>query len=198
MKNGEHSDNRRKDTRNHLLIAALRLLAENGYDGATTGQIAKAAGIKQPSFYAHFESRDACIAESIRSEGRQLAERLAQRRSNLPTSDEGIPDAFVKMGFVLLLTYLSERSHFVRVLNGLLDAQNLAGDAVRDVLTLLRDQLIADLPRFGVSNLPGLSMRADFLIAMIGQADRGVRMGQYDINEVAQYLTQQTLRCFES
>ena len=194
----EHSDNRRKDTRNYLLVAALRLLAEHGYAGVTTGQIAKAAGIKQPSFYAHFESRDACIAESIRNEGRLLAERLAQRRQNLPTAGGTIAQDFVEMGFTLLLNYLSERGDFMRVLNGLLDAPNLAGDAVRDVLTLLRDQLVSDLPRFGVADLPDLSMRADFLISMVGQAERGVRMGHYDLREVAQYLTKQTFGLFEA
>ena len=198
MKNGEHSDKRRKDTRSHLLVAAMRLLAEHGYAGATTGQITKAAGIKQPSFYAHFDSRDACLAESIRSEGRLLAERLAQRRQNLPITGGTISSDFVKMGFTLLLTYLSERGDFIRVLNGLLDAQNLAGDAVRDVLTLLRDQLVSDLPRFGVTDLPDLSMRADFLISIIGQAERGVRMQQYELNDVAQYLTQQSFRLFEA
>jgi AcrR family transcriptional regulator len=194
----EHADNRRKDTRNHLLIAAMRLLAEHGYAGATTGQITKAAGIKQPSFYAHFDSRDACIAESIRNEGRLLAERLAQRRQNLPTVDGTISKDFVQMGFTLLLNYLSVRGDFMRVLNGLLDAQNLAGDAVRDVLTHLRDQLVSDLPRFGVTDLPDLSMRADFLINMIAQAERGVRMQQYELNDVAQYLTQQSFRLFET
>ena len=41
-------------------------------------------------------------------------------------------------------------------------------------------------------------MHLDVLIAMIRQPVRGVRMGQCDLNELAQALTQQTFRCFES
>ncbi|WP_088809208.1 MULTISPECIES: TetR/AcrR family transcriptional regulator [Listeria] len=42
-----------------LMHAALHLFAEKGYDGTALSEIAKEAGIKTPSIYAHFESKEA-------------------------------------------------------------------------------------------------------------------------------------------
>lgn len=49
--------------REQLLDTAARLFAIHGYAGATTSQIAKAAGVTEPIIYRHFESkRDLFIA----------------------------------------------------------------------------------------------------------------------------------------
>ncbi|QPC48173.1 TetR/AcrR family transcriptional regulator [Mangrovibacillus cuniculi] len=41
-----------------VITEAMRLFAEKGYDGASLSMIAKAAGMKTPSLYAHVESKD--------------------------------------------------------------------------------------------------------------------------------------------
>lgn len=49
--------------REQLLDTAAKLFAIHGYAGATTSQIAKAAGVSEPIIYRHFESkRDLFIA----------------------------------------------------------------------------------------------------------------------------------------
>lgn len=49
--------------REQLLDAAARLFAQLGYAGATTSQIAKAAGVTEPIIYRHFPSkRDMFVA----------------------------------------------------------------------------------------------------------------------------------------
>lgn len=49
--------------REQLLDTAAKLFAVHGYAGATTSQIAKAAGVTEPIIYRHFESkRDLFIA----------------------------------------------------------------------------------------------------------------------------------------
>lgn len=49
--------------REQLLDTAAKLFAVHGYAGATTAQIAKAAGVTEPIIYRHFESkRDLFIA----------------------------------------------------------------------------------------------------------------------------------------
>jgi len=57
----------RKDTRQMILDEALNLFAINGYEGVTVADIAKAVGIKAPSLYKHYKSKqdifDAILVE---------------------------------------------------------------------------------------------------------------------------------------
>ena len=50
---------KREDTKERILKKALELFAENGYDAVSVGEIAKAVGIKAPSLYSHFPSKQA-------------------------------------------------------------------------------------------------------------------------------------------
>ena len=45
-------------TKEKILDAALTLFAENGYDGTTVEQIANIVGIKAPSLYKHYKSKE--------------------------------------------------------------------------------------------------------------------------------------------
>ena len=45
-------------TKEKILDAALTLFAENGYNGTSVEQIAKAVGIKAPSLYKHYKSKE--------------------------------------------------------------------------------------------------------------------------------------------
>lgn len=49
-------------TRERTLAAALELFGRKGYDGVSLGDIAQAVGIKAPSLYKHFESKEALFA----------------------------------------------------------------------------------------------------------------------------------------
>ncbi len=46
-----------KSTRQRILIEALHLFAQEGYDAVTVEQIAGAVGIKAPSLYKHYQSK---------------------------------------------------------------------------------------------------------------------------------------------
>ena len=41
-----------------IMDAALTLFAENGYDGTSVEQIANIVGIKAPSLYKHYKSKE--------------------------------------------------------------------------------------------------------------------------------------------
>ncbi len=50
-------------TRDRILLEASRLFATHGFRGASTRQIAEQVGIRQPSLFKHFASKQAMLAE---------------------------------------------------------------------------------------------------------------------------------------
>ena len=83
-------------TRRRLLDAGLGLLGEEGYENLTTGRIAAAAGVAQPTFYVHFADKDdllRCLAEEVTSRLRE-ALRQARRKIEHAGSDDPIRAAF--------------------------------------------------------------------------------------------------------
>lgn len=50
---------KQEDTKERILEKALELFSARGYDAVSVGEIAKAAGIKAPSLYNHFPSKQA-------------------------------------------------------------------------------------------------------------------------------------------
>lgn len=61
------ADPRRTRTREALLRGGRRVMARKGVEAATVAEIVRAAGVSQPSFYNHFESREA-LARAIAAE----------------------------------------------------------------------------------------------------------------------------------
>ena len=47
--------------RNKMLLAAIQLFLEQGYEKTTTAQIARAAGMSPTSFFAAFENKEALL-----------------------------------------------------------------------------------------------------------------------------------------
>ena len=50
---------KQEDTRKRIIEKALELFSTRGYDAVSVGEIAKSAGIKAPSLYNHFPSKQA-------------------------------------------------------------------------------------------------------------------------------------------
>lgn len=61
------------NTRDRILLEALRLFSQRGYDAVSVEQIAAAVGIKAPSLYKHYKSKrdifDAIFEETARRYG---------------------------------------------------------------------------------------------------------------------------------
>lgn len=71
----------RTTTRDRILTEASRLFGERGYDGTSTRQIADAVGIKQPSLFHHFASKQAimeALLDLTYAAPAAVAERLAR------------------------------------------------------------------------------------------------------------------------
>ena len=50
---------KQETTKDKILDKALELFSENGYDAVSVGDIARAVGIKAPSLYSHYPSKQA-------------------------------------------------------------------------------------------------------------------------------------------
>lgn len=67
-------------TRDRIVDAAARAIRRSGYNGTGVADIMKAAGLTHGGFYAHFDSREAMLAEAADRAGRDavvLMERVA-------------------------------------------------------------------------------------------------------------------------
>lgn len=58
---------KQEDTKQRILDKALELFSEKGYDAVSVGEIAKAVGIKAPSLYNHFPSKQAIFDAIVES-----------------------------------------------------------------------------------------------------------------------------------
>jgi AcrR family transcriptional regulator len=56
---------RRDETRERIYAAAMRLFEEHGFDQVSVGQVAAAAGVSVPTFYAHFATKDQVVIVPI-------------------------------------------------------------------------------------------------------------------------------------
>ena len=64
---------KQEDTRQRILDEALELFSAKGYDSVSVGEIAKAVGIKAPSLYNHFPSKQAILDAIVESTAAQYA-----------------------------------------------------------------------------------------------------------------------------
>ncbi|MEU8798447.1 TetR/AcrR family transcriptional regulator [Spirillospora sp. NPDC048819] len=67
---------RSRRTVERILDAATRVLAERGYDGASTNRIARAAGVSNGSLYQYFPNKDAIVVAVLDRFADHLADQL--------------------------------------------------------------------------------------------------------------------------
>lgn len=65
---------KQEDTKRKILDKALELFSTQGYDAVSVGEIAKAVGIKAPSLYNHFPSKQAIFDAIVESTAAQYEE----------------------------------------------------------------------------------------------------------------------------
>ncbi len=73
------SISRKELTRDKIVDVASRAIRRAGYDGVGLANIMKEAGLTHGGFYAHFESRNALLAEATRRAGRSTGDVLVER-----------------------------------------------------------------------------------------------------------------------
>jgi AcrR family transcriptional regulator len=67
-----------------IVAAAARAIRRSGYEGTGVAEIMKEAGLTHGAFYAHFESREAMLAEAARRACAESAAVAAQAVASVP------------------------------------------------------------------------------------------------------------------
>jgi AcrR family transcriptional regulator len=67
---------RKELTHERIVETAARAIRSAGFQGMGVADIMKAAGLTHGGFYAHFESRDALLAEALERAGQESAQHL--------------------------------------------------------------------------------------------------------------------------
>ncbi|MHC4975750.1 MAG: TetR/AcrR family transcriptional regulator [Planctomycetota bacterium] len=76
------------ERRAQLLDVASKLFAERGYSGATTSELAKAAGVTEPIIYRHFTSKRDLFIALIDQTGHETIETWKQQLADAPNAAE--------------------------------------------------------------------------------------------------------------
>jgi AcrR family transcriptional regulator len=75
----------RDATRRRLVAAGLKVVAREGFAGATTAAIARASGTAHGTVFVHFRTRDALVVELVSEVGRTITSHLATLAGEAPT-----------------------------------------------------------------------------------------------------------------
>ena len=131
-------ERKKRETRQRLLSAALRLFRDQGYDATTVEQIADAADVAKGTFFNYFETKEAILPALATWRLRQLEDGLLPERG-APAS----PVARIKMALVLVAGDPLANPHLSRRLFAAIMPHQQGGDAHpgRTLVRLLADQV---------------------------------------------------------
>ena len=82
---------KQEDTKQKILDKALELFSAQDYDSVSVGQIAKAVGIKAPSLYNHFPSKQAIFDAIVASTAAQYEADTDQINIHVQNAAQDIP-----------------------------------------------------------------------------------------------------------
>jgi len=85
------------ETRSRILISALHVFSQTGYDGSGVAEICSAAGVSKGAFYHHFPSKQAVFLELLHL---WLAD-LDQRLNDVQLESMDVPETLISMSAML-------------------------------------------------------------------------------------------------
>jgi AcrR family transcriptional regulator len=132
-------------TRRRLIDGAIAILRSDGVTAATTGRIASAAGLKQPSFYVHFADRDAVFEAAAAEIGRRVLDMLKRQLTEFDPSHarRSIRGAFG----AVTAAFLGEPELTRIFLRHRTDDGTVLGRTFRKILDQARNELVENLER---------------------------------------------------
>jgi TetR/AcrR family transcriptional repressor of nem operon len=76
---------KKAETHERILRTAAAAIRRHGYDGVSVAEIMKEAGLTHGGFYAHFDSREAMLAEALERAGAESLESLSRNAESSPS-----------------------------------------------------------------------------------------------------------------
>ena len=119
-----------------ILNAALNVLTERGYTGATTKLIAEAAGVGEVTLFRKFGSKDALLLTAMQREVAKLAEEMVHYTGDVEADLLRIVSAYqtlLEARAPLMLTYVTEVSRHPE-LKGVLEFPYKIAQALSEML----------------------------------------------------------------
>lgn len=103
---GQEREGVDSEKRRQILEGARQVFTSAGFDGASMGEIARAAGVSKGTLYVYFDSKDALFEALTIAQKRQLAETLIALDPDTPD----VRGVLTKLGLIYL-TEMSRGEH---------------------------------------------------------------------------------------
>jgi AcrR family transcriptional regulator len=145
-------------TRRRLVDGAVDILRREGFAAATTGRIANAAGLKQPSFYVHFSDRDEVFEAAADEIGRRMLEKLQRQHTKFDPKD--VHRSLTNVYRSIVTSFLSEPELTRIFLRHRADEGTVLGRVFGRQLREARQAIVQSLPMYGVSAAPPATVEA--------------------------------------
>jgi TetR/AcrR family transcriptional regulator, fatty acid biosynthesis regulator len=150
-------------TRQKLIEATLRVLHEHGPAALTTGRIANAAGLAQPTFYVHFADMEDALTQAAAAVEERLLAKLREFRAELDVRD---PEEGVRSIFRSTVRALVAEPHLTQLyLRHRHDVDSPLGRRFRHGTHRARTELAEDLQGMGVP-VGNLDAHAEAVVGM--------------------------------
>jgi AcrR family transcriptional regulator len=137
-------EERKQQTRQSIIDAALRLLADDSFSGLSLREVTREAGIVPGAFYRHFESMEAFGLVLIDECFRSLRELLRGARGGQLDPDHVIESSIE----VLERSVVEHRLHWRFIARERNSGVSVLRYAIRTEIRLITSELATDLARF--------------------------------------------------
>lgn len=129
-----------KTTREKILEAGLKLFSQKGFLGATTKEIARAAGVAEPTLFRHFSTKEQLFEEMIKTYSF-----LPALRGLLPELRDMGPGDALDLIARRYLERLTERRELIRIM---LSEIHLYPAKVREIYHAFIDEIVSTLAAY--------------------------------------------------
>lgn len=168
-------------TRKRLVEATLEVLSEEGPEKLTTGRIARAAGLSQPSFYLYFSDMEDAQRAALREVGQQLRTVVREARSKVVMK----PNA-VRGAYAAAVTYFTAHPVFTKLLLRHRRDPTLLGRGLSEILSEAHEDFLTDLKALGAEKeLRRLELYVDLVLGMTLTVSEAIIDGRTSDQEAA-------------